>query len=165
MQTTSSSSSSTSSAPQVTPTEASPSFTCPGSNGATVTENGQSYVVGCSAYVQGTSTSVYAVSNSWNDCFGYCDASTGCTGFTYNGTANGAGPGTCYLRTATTQGFLASDTYHVGAILSANYVAIYTVSCRVDLAVLEKSLTKSLDRLQRRTSNVRTTGFGSLMMA
>ncbi|KAK6390721.1 hypothetical protein LTR65_005325 [Meristemomyces frigidus] len=94
---------------------------CPASDGQTVTENAQSYVIGCSDIVQGSPAGSYAVSNSWNDCFAYCDATTACTGFYYNGGQYGVGAGTCYIQTAQSEGFVASDTYHVGAVRAANY--------------------------------------------
>lgn len=109
-----------------TASETAVAFNCPASNYQTVNENGASWIVGCAQLVSGTMSGNYPATNSWNDCFLYCDATTGCTGFTYSGGVNGVGAGTCYFRNAAQQGFVANDTMHVGAIRQANYQAIVT---------------------------------------
>lgn len=52
---------------------------------------------------------------------GYCDATVGCTGFTYAGAVDGNGAGTCLLRNASPIGLVPSDSYHIGAVKAANY--------------------------------------------
>ncbi|KAK4547046.1 hypothetical protein LTR36_001267 [Oleoguttula mirabilis] len=138
----------TSSLASVTTTETAPTFSCPASDGQTVTENAQSYVIGCSDIVQGSPAGSYAVSNSWNDCFAYCDATTACTGFYYNGGQYGVGAGTCYIQTAQSEGFVASDTYHVGAVRAANYVPLYTTSTTTTTATTTSTTTtKTVDHI------------------
>lgn len=111
-----------------TATETAVAFACPASDGATVTENGLQWVIGCGKIVQGTSAGNYPAPNGFNDCFLDCDATSGCTGFTYNGGANGLGAGTCYFRNGATEGFLTNDTNHVGAVRLANYVPLPTTT-------------------------------------
>lgn len=87
--------------------------TCPADNRRTVvTTNGVSYQLLCSTDAQardGGDQLNEAATNSFNDCFLLCDTSGSrlspagagrCTGFTYLGADNGAGGGTCYLKSA-----------------------------------------------------------------
>lgn len=86
-------------------------------------------MIGCSDTVSGRASGNQSAPNSFNDCFLFCDGTSGCTGFTYSGVANGAGPGTCYFRNGTSEAFVANDTSHVGAIRVADYVPfVSTVS-------------------------------------
>lgn len=87
----------TTSTAQATPTAVS-SFTCPADEGAVVDAAGVSYQLGCGGE---TSTNGYVVSravNSFNDCLNFCSTDLVCSGFTYQGAANGAGEGFCYLK-------------------------------------------------------------------
>ncbi|KAI6887118.1 short chain dehydrogenase [Hortaea werneckii] len=119
--TTTTTTSSSSSATQVTPTAPPPSFACPADDIQQLQENGQNYYVGCGMVAQGATSVTYTATNSWNDCFGYCDATVGCTGFTYAGAADGNGPGTCLLRNSAPIGLVPSDAYHIGAVKAAYY--------------------------------------------
>ncbi|KAI7550479.1 hypothetical protein KC317_g14262, partial [Hortaea werneckii] len=113
--------STSSSAGPVTPTAPPPSFACPADDIQQLQENGQNYYVGCGMVAQGATSVTYTATNSWNDCFGYCDATVGCTGFTYAGAVDGNGAGTCLLRNASPIGLVPSDSYHIGAVKAANY--------------------------------------------
>ncbi|GAB1736020.1 hypothetical protein NU219Hw_g6074t1 [Hortaea werneckii] len=115
------SSSTSSSAGPMTPTAPPPSFACPADDIQQLQENGQNYYVGCGMVAQGTTSAAYTATNSWNDCFGYCDATVGCTGFTYEGAVDGNGAGTCFLRNSAPIGLVPSDSYHVGAVKAAYY--------------------------------------------
>ncbi|KAI7566524.1 hypothetical protein KC343_g5385, partial [Hortaea werneckii] len=105
----------------VTPTAPPPSFFCPADDIQQLQENGQNYYVGCGMVAQGTTSTTYTATNSWNDCFGYCDATVGCTGFTYEGAVDGNGAGTCFLRNSAPIGLVPSDSYHIGAVKAAYY--------------------------------------------
>ncbi|KAI7317021.1 hypothetical protein KC315_g10574, partial [Hortaea werneckii] len=105
----------------VSPTAPPPSFACPADDIQQLQENGQNYYVGCGMVAQGTTSAAYIATNSWNDCFGYCDATIGCTGFTYEGAVDGNGAGTCFLRNSAPIGLVPSDAYHVGAVKAAYY--------------------------------------------
>lgn len=122
-------SSSFSSTPSPSPTKSAGGLpaTCPADDRARVTTiNGLSYQLLCATDVfaqAGGEEKIIAAANSFNDCFTSCDttaftsAGAGrCTGFTYVGAANGAGGGTCYLKSGTsyTQGSRGNDV--VGAM-------------------------------------------------
>ncbi|GAB7354769.1 hypothetical protein MBLNU459_g5168t2 [Dothideomycetes sp. NU459] len=74
-------------------------YVCPANNGQLVTDNnGALYTLGCgNDTTQNSQTSDY-VPHSFNDCFSYCDQTTGCDGFTYVGGTNGSGAGYCYFK-------------------------------------------------------------------
>ncbi|KAI7164171.1 hypothetical protein KC349_g866 [Hortaea werneckii] len=119
--TTTTTTSTSSSAGPVTPTAPPPAFYCPADDIQLLQENGQNYYVGCGMVAQGATSMAYTATKSWNDCFGYCDATVGCTGFTYEGAVDGNGAGTCFLRNSSPIGLVQSDLYHVGAVKAANY--------------------------------------------
>ncbi|KAI6807478.1 hypothetical protein KC332_g13456 [Hortaea werneckii] len=119
--TTTTTTTSSSSAAPVTPTAPPPSFACPADDIQQLQGNGQNYYVGCGMVAQGATSVTYTATNSWNDCFGYCDATVGCTGFTYAGAVDGNGPGTCLLRSSAPIGLVPSDAYHIGAVKAAYY--------------------------------------------
>ncbi|PPJ50408.1 hypothetical protein CBER1_06996 [Cercospora berteroae] len=74
-------------------------FTCPAANNTFVTDtNGGQYRISCGADPDpngGTNTLIVA---GWNDCFNGCSQNSTCTAFSYVGTANGAGRGTCNFK-------------------------------------------------------------------
>ncbi|KAK3722887.1 hypothetical protein LTR37_002032 [Vermiconidia calcicola] len=104
------------------------SYNCPTDDGLTITENGQTYTIGCSKTAGGPNAAQYAASSSWNDCFLLCDAYPGCTAFTYEGEAYGADAGNCFLKTETGVGFQPSDIFHVAAVRAANLVTYTSTS-------------------------------------
>ncbi|KAH0139151.1 hypothetical protein KCU67_g15258, partial [Aureobasidium melanogenum] len=83
--TTSSSSSST-----LYPTASQASYSCPANNYQNVVDAyGAVYLLGCGNDTMGGGT-LTGNPSSFNDCFGYCDGTVGCDGWTYNGA--------CYLK-------------------------------------------------------------------
>ncbi|KAK0820643.1 hypothetical protein LTR75_001521 [Friedmanniomyces endolithicus] len=110
-------------------TETAVSYSCPANDGQTISQNGLAYVLSCGgALSPGTSYAAAAAATSFDDCFGQCDQSSTtqgamyCTGFTYIGATNGAGPGVCYLYNNVGEGFVAENSSAVGAIRLVNYV-------------------------------------------
>ncbi|KAK5683186.1 hypothetical protein LTS10_004717 [Elasticomyces elasticus] len=113
------------------PTEAAVAYGCPANDGQIISQNGLSYVLSCGgALAYGGPYAAATAANSFNDCFRQCDQSSilqgalYCTGFTYMGATNGAGPGSCYLYDQVAQGFVAGNSSTVGAIRLVNYVQI-----------------------------------------
>lgn len=112
------------------PTQTPVAYTCPETDGRIIVQNGLSYVVNCSSTTTGSSYSSKAASSSFNDCFRECDQSSSpsgpgyCTAFTYEGAANGAGPGTCYLYNGVGQGFSPPPNGRntITAIRAVNYI-------------------------------------------
>ncbi|KAI7471998.1 hypothetical protein KC351_g11854 [Hortaea werneckii] len=97
--TTTTTTTSSSSAAPVTPTAPPPSFACPADDIQQLQGNGQNYYVGCGMVAQGATSVTYTATNSWNDCFGYCDATVGSAPI----------------------GLVPSDAYHIGAVKAAYY--------------------------------------------
>ncbi|CAD0045960.1 unnamed protein product [Aureobasidium pullulans] len=66
------------------------SYSCPANDRQQVVDsNGFIYTIGCNSDSTGGGT-LTGSARSFNDCFGYCDQTAGCNGFTYNGN--------CYLK-------------------------------------------------------------------
>ncbi|THY03562.1 hypothetical protein D6D03_04286 [Aureobasidium pullulans] len=66
------------------------SYSCPANDRQQVVDsNGLIYTIGCNSDSTGGGT-LTGSARSFNDCFGYCDQTAGCNGFTYNGN--------CYLK-------------------------------------------------------------------
>ncbi|KAI5265639.1 hypothetical protein E4T47_08484 [Aureobasidium subglaciale] len=119
-----------------------PSFSCPQQDQQTVTDlGGQAYVIQCAHDLSGGSGPgmLLPAANNFNDCFASCDSFTPaptetqyttCNGFAYSGVANGAGPGNCYLKYATTPLTTnpATNTNNVGAIRVAAAPATATTT-------------------------------------
>ncbi|KAK3679831.1 hypothetical protein LTR78_000207 [Recurvomyces mirabilis] len=111
------------------PTETAASYSCPANDGQTVIENGNSYVIGCGGSLTGTYYTIGSAARSFSDCFASCDQSSTsqgakyCTGFSYVGSTNGDGPGTCYLYNNVGNGMVATNSSSVAAARLVNYVA------------------------------------------
>ncbi|KAK8209022.1 hypothetical protein M8818_003986 [Zalaria obscura] len=75
------------------------------------------YLLGCGNDTLGGGTREDAPT-SFNDCFTLCDDTEGCDSFTYVGTANGTGIGSCYLKINSAQTGLApgSGNTYVGGV-------------------------------------------------
>ncbi|TKA82015.1 hypothetical protein B0A55_01727 [Friedmanniomyces simplex] len=108
-------------------------FTCPDDNGQSVTDSfGIQYYIGC---MNDTSEGNYAsgpAANSFNDCITGCSNASDCptaggagycTAATYQGGANGVGPGNCYYKYFATESFTSGNPDLVGVIRAANYQA------------------------------------------
>lgn len=115
--------STTTSAPYTSPTLA-----CPASNGQTYTDSlGVQYIIACVADTNnGGAYANPAAVHSFDDCFYYCSTNyqspgSNCTTFTYWGGINGVGPGLCFLKTFSPEGFISSDNTHVAAVRLLNY--------------------------------------------
>ncbi|KAK0921454.1 hypothetical protein LTR91_014010 [Friedmanniomyces endolithicus] len=130
-------------------TETAVSYSCPANDGQTLSQNGLAYVLSCGgALLSGTSYAAAAAANSFDDCFPQCDQSSTtqgamyCTGFTYTGATNGAGPGVCYLYNNVGEGFVAGNSSTVGAIRLVNYVsgALPTLSVSLGASVPSNGL-------------------------
>lgn len=66
---------------------------------------------------------------NWNDCFGFCDGYTGCSGFTYNqGQPLGAGPGNCVIKTLSPNFFTSYPPYTSTRIAGIVRAAICKIS-------------------------------------
>ncbi|KAK4953877.1 hypothetical protein LTR10_008481 [Elasticomyces elasticus] len=126
------------------PTETAVAYACPVNDGQVIAQNGLSYVLSCGgALAYGGPYAAATAANSFNDCFRQCDQSSifqgalYCTGFTYTGAANGAGPGSCYLYDQVAQGFVAGNSSTVGAIRLVNYVqgALPTIPLSIGASV------------------------------
>ena len=93
-----------------------PTFVCPDDDGTTVTDlGGIQYTLGCR---QDTTLGAYGsapVTNSFDECFGLCDAETHCTAFTYSGGPDGVGSGTCFFKNEESE-FVNTSRNLVGAI-------------------------------------------------
>jgi len=106
-----------------------PTYACPAISGQTVSDQyGNQFEVQCGADTTAGNYAVDTATGSWNDCFSFChseNVGNTCTGFTYVGTANGAGPGQCYIKNgaasqAGTQSFVPANgdaSAFVGAIM------------------------------------------------
>ncbi|KAG9808810.1 hypothetical protein KCU63_g21845, partial [Aureobasidium melanogenum] len=95
---------------------------CPQANGQIVTDaNGKTYNVTCSSDNSVGSYTNTQASSSYLDCMTACDAasSSGCQGFTYVGGANGAGSGTCWLKTSMGT-YTANGNNYISAVLVVN---------------------------------------------
>ncbi|KAH0072122.1 hypothetical protein KCU66_g22267, partial [Aureobasidium melanogenum] len=95
---------------------------CPQANGQIVTDsNGKTYNVTCSSDNSVGSYTNAPASSSYLDCMTACDAasSSGCQGFTYVGGANGAGSGTCWLKTSMGT-YTANGNNYISAVLVVN---------------------------------------------
>ncbi|KAI7503893.1 hypothetical protein KC367_g1387 [Hortaea werneckii] len=82
-------------------------FECPAVNNLVVQDDyGVQYVVSCGTDADPGAYSSSGASNNWNECFQACSthsidangAGGPCNGFTYAGTLNGKGGGTCYFK-------------------------------------------------------------------
>ncbi|CAN8101078.1 unnamed protein product [Discula destructiva] len=90
---------------------------CPATDGEVIVDaNGVGYAIHCASDSdQGSYTSVEAP-NSYLDCSTICDASSGCTAWAFTGTpgANGAGSGTCWLKTRVGKILTGYDNFILG---------------------------------------------------
>ena len=131
-------SSSTSRTSSVSPNASGFPATCPTDDRKTIRDNsGVAYQVLCASdvgAVNGGGESSPNAPSSFNDCFALCTAAvvTGgagrCTGFTYVGQVNGAGGGTCYLKSGTSYTIGSAGTNFVGAIRQADPVSSSSLS-------------------------------------
>ena len=131
-------SSSTSRTSSVSPNASGFPATCPTDDRKTIRDNsGVAYQVLCASdvgAVNGGGESGPSAPSSFNDCFALCTAAvvTGgagrCTGFTYVGQVNGAGGGTCYLKSGTSYTIGSAGTNFVGAIRQADPVSSSSLS-------------------------------------
>ena len=131
-------SSSTSRTSSVSPNASGFPATCPTDDRKTIRDNsGVAYQVLCASdvgAVNGGGESGPSAPSSFNDCFTLCTNAvvTGgagrCTGFTYVGQANGAGGGTCYLKSGTSYTIGSAGTNFVGAIRQADPVSSSSLS-------------------------------------
>ena len=131
-------SSSTSRTSSVSPNASGFPATCPTDDRKTIRDNsGVAYQVLCASdvgAVNGGGESGPSAPSSFNDCFALCTAAvvTGgagrCTGFTYVGQVNGAGGGTCYLKSGTSYTIGSAGTNFVGAIRQADAVSSSSLS-------------------------------------
>ena len=131
-------SSSTSRTSSVSPNASGFPATCPTDDRKTIRDNsGVAYQVLCASdvgAVNGGGESSPSAPSSFNDCFALCTAAvvTGgagrCTGFTYVGQVNGAGGGTCYLKSGTSYTIGSAGTNFVGAIRQADPVSSSSLS-------------------------------------
>ncbi|GHJ84917.1 hypothetical protein NliqN6_1319 [Naganishia liquefaciens] len=99
---------------------------CPATNGQTLIDvNGANYTIHCSADSSTTSYSSARAAQSYLDCMSACDlaSSSGCIGFTYVGVANGAGPGTCYLKSGNVGSFIAAGNNLISGNLVGSVVS------------------------------------------
>ncbi|GIZ46977.1 hypothetical protein CKM354_001007900 [Cercospora kikuchii] len=84
------------------------SYTCPTQQDlSTVTDanTGLPYVLRCGGDTAGTAFATFNATSGFNDCITQCTSDTRCTTWTYNGATNGAGPGTCALKSGNSTGF------------------------------------------------------------
>ncbi|CAK3938600.1 Hypothetical predicted protein [Lecanosticta acicola] len=85
------------------------SYACPEDDLTVIIENQLPYVLRCSATAVGNTYAQVLAADSFNDCFLHCDQSSTdggagyCTGFYYEGVADGEGAGTCYLQNSVLQ--------------------------------------------------------------
>jgi hypothetical protein len=124
------SSSSSSRTSSISPNASGFPASCPTDDRKTIRDNnGVAYQVLCASDVaaqNGGDQSGVAASSSFNDCFALCDAAVmigdagRCTGFTYTSQLNGAGGGTCYLKSGTSYTIGTAGTNYVGAIRQAD---------------------------------------------
>jgi hypothetical protein len=131
-------SSSTSRTSSISPNASGFPATCPTDDRKTIRDNsGVAYQVLCASdvgAVNGGGESGPSAPSSFNDCFALCTAAvvTGgagrCTGFTYVGQVNGAGGGTCYLKSGTSYTIGSAGTNFVGAIRQADPVSSSSLS-------------------------------------
>ena len=126
------------------------SFSCPANSGSSITDdNGARYTITCGSDLAGNVLETRQAVNSFKDCFDFCDArKPDCTGWTYSGATNGAGPGYCYLKkgntfltdgrntiiaaVATTQASFACPADSGSTLTDTNGVQ-YTITCGSDL--------------------------------
>lgn len=86
---------------------------CPATDGQTLTDsNSANYTIHCNSDSTTTSYSSAQAAKSYLDCMPACDAasSTGCVGFSYLGSTNGTGPGTCYLKSGSMGSYTAAGS-------------------------------------------------------
>jgi hypothetical protein len=131
-------SSSTSRTSSVSPNASGFPATCPTDDRKTIRDNsGVAHQVLCASDVgamNGGGESSPNAPSSFNDCFALCTSAvvTGgagrCTGFTYVGQVNGAGGGTCYLKSGTSYTIGSAGTNFVGAIRQADAVSSSSLS-------------------------------------
>jgi len=83
------------------------------------------YMCGAATVSGLTSLPNQAALSSWRDCFALCDATMGCTSFSYNlGSVNGEGAGTCFMKTTLPPAYTSTTA------LSATRVAALRVRYR-----------------------------------
>lgn len=117
---------------------------CPADDRRTVvTTNGVSYQLLCATDAQardGGDQLNEAATNSFNDCLLLCDTSASgfspagagrCTGFTYVGADNGAGGGSCYLKSAFNYDTPAAGINFVGALRLAGTASVSPTSAAI----------------------------------
>ena len=146
-------SSSTSRTSSVSPNASGFPATCPTDDRKTIRDNsGVAYQVLCASdvgAVNGGGESGPSAPSSFNDCFALCTAAvvTGgagrCTGFTYVGQVNGAGGGTCYLKSGTSYTIGSAGTNFVGAIRQADPVSSSSLSSVVLASTTSSSVVVS----------------------
>ena len=94
--------------------------------------NGVAYQVFCATdpgAQNGGGESGATATNSFNDCFAFCDAAVlsggggRCTGFTYVGQVNGVGGGNCYLKSGMSYSINSAGNNLVGAVRQADAVS------------------------------------------
>ena len=120
--------------------------------------NGVAYQVFCATdpgSQNGGNEGGATATNSFNDCFAFCDAAVlsggagRCTGFTYVGQVNGVGGGNCYLKSGTSYAINPAGSNFVGAVRQAD--AASSSSSSVVLASTTSS--SSLPALASSTSS------------
>jgi hypothetical protein len=94
--------------------------------------NGVAYQIFCATdpgAQNGGGESGATATNSFNDCFAFCDAAVlsggggRCTGFTYVGQVNGVGGGNCYLKSGVSYSINSAGNNLVGAVRQADAVS------------------------------------------
>jgi hypothetical protein len=95
-----------------------PSYTCPDYDQEARAFGGRTYIMGCSSILYPTTAfAQQPAPNNWNDCFGLCNALSGCTGFWYSSGVNGVGPGTCSFSNSARSGFVTTNNTNVAGTL------------------------------------------------
>ncbi|KAH0256502.1 WSC-domain-containing protein, partial [Aureobasidium melanogenum] len=122
---------------------------CPQANGQIITDaNGNTYNVTCSSDNNVGSYTNAQASSSYLDCMTACDAasSSGCQGFTYVGGANGAGSGTCWLKTSMGV-YTANGNNFISAVLvtisNSDVVSLSSSSSSVSSSIASSSTASS----------------------
>ncbi|KAF2166598.1 hypothetical protein M409DRAFT_23232 [Zasmidium cellare ATCC 36951] len=84
------------------PSPSGASSCAPNSNGNVTSANGNSYTVRCQAETDGSSLGSRQATIGFNDCFDFCDTTSGCLTFTFigSGLIIEEGPGECQLKGA-----------------------------------------------------------------
>ncbi|KAK4500328.1 hypothetical protein PRZ48_008517 [Zasmidium cellare] len=85
-----------------TPSPSGASSCASNSNGDTTSPSGDVYTVRCQTDTDGSSLGFRQATTGFNDCFAFCDSTSGCLAFTFvgSGLIIGDGPGECQLKGA-----------------------------------------------------------------